>query len=199
MTPEEDFPAPEEPGTSTQPFEDEPDTPAIMTLGEPMSEPTYNTAQSFELGLDIKIDDEWQPVRGATVIDPQFNAKEQDAATYDDKGSDNVTKIGESGTLNLTVQQRRDPETGLFTPEVEELLDAAAPSSLGDAAIREFRYYDKPATGKANPDYAYEFNASVSDSRGATGVAETGLLSFTLTAKGARTRITNPYPPVPAG
>lgn len=155
--------------------------------------PEQNLANSYELGVDMRMsDNKWQRIRFILSADPQFTAKTVDAATYEDKGSDNQMKIGESGVLNLNVQQIRSDTDGLFLPEVEELLDAAAPDSLGSKAVREFRYYDMPASGDPNPNYAYQFKATVSETRGASGVAETGAWNFVLTAQGPRKRITNP-------
>ena len=156
-----------------------------------MSEVATDFGFSYEYGVDIKIDDAYQPIRFISAVAPAVTPVTADAATYDDLGAPNEVKLSESWTLAFTIQQHRD-DTGAYMPEVEALLDLAAPDATGERATGEFRWYDKPANGDPNPNDAYEGLATVQVERGQTGNNEIGGWSITLTGRGRRTRIENP-------
>lgn len=152
---------------------------------------------SYEMGVDINLGTVaspiWQPIRRPTAIAPGVTPKLADAQTYDDFGADNSDRIGESFVLSFGLQVNRNASTGLYLPEVEKLKSYTEPNALGILAVAHVRWYDKPSAGTPNPNDAYEGFATVSIDRGATGNADVGSWSITLTGKGARTQIANPY------
>lgn len=146
---------------------------------------------SYEYGVDIKISNEWKPIRFISSVNPTVSPKEVDAATYDDNGADHPVRVGETPSLSFYVQMHR-LASGKFLPEVEALLAATRPDAVGSLGAVQVRYYDKPVKGKPNPDEAYELIATVSAERAATGNAELGGWNFTLNGQGSRIKITNP-------
>ena len=149
---------------------------------------------SYEYGVDIKLGDEWKPIRFISSVNPTVSPKEVDAATYDDKGADHPVRVGETPSLSFYVQMHR-LGNGLFLPEVETLLAATRPNAVGSLGVVKVRYYDKPVKGKPNPDEAYELIATVSAERAATGNAELSGWNFTLNGQGPRVKIANPATP----
>ena len=149
---------------------------------------------SYEYGLDIydEVKAEWLPFRFPTGINPQVALVTVEAATYDDLGSPNQAKTSESWTADFTVQQHRK-SNGSYLEEVELLLSYTKPDVVGNAASARFRWYDKPAAGTANSDDAYEGYATVTVNRAQTGNSDVGAWSVTLTGKGRRKQITNPW------
>lgn len=159
--------------------------------------PTTESTQygfSYEYGVDIKLGDEWKPIRFISSVNPTVSPKEVDAATYDDHGADHPVRVGETPSLSFYVQMHR-LGNGLFLPEVETLLAATRPNAVGSIGVVKVRYYDKPVHGKPNPDEAYELIATVSAERAATGNAELSGWNFTLNGQGPRKKITNPAQP----
>jgi len=147
---------------------------------------------SYELGVDIEITEgNWQSVRFAKAIAPNAEAKTQDGQTYDDLGADHPIKVGESWTLTLEIQHQRLTD-GKYLPEVEAFKAATEPDALGNKAPVHVRWYDKPATGKANPDDAYEGFGTVSITRSQTGTNDIGGWNITVTGQGPRKKIKNP-------
>lgn len=159
-----------------------------------MSVPTTEFGFSYEYGLDIfdPTTEEWLPFRFPTGLAPTADPVTADAATYDDLGSPNETKLSESWTMGGTVQQHR-LESGEYLPEVELLKSYTEPDATGQKATGTFRWYDKPAEGAPNPTDAYEGDATVAFSRGETGNNGIGSWNFTLTGKGRRRQIDNPW------
>lgn len=161
-----------------------------------MSETPTEFGFSYEYGIDINVGTseipEWQPFRFISAVAPQVSPVTQPAQTYDDNGAPNNVKTAESWTLAFTIQQHRTPVTGEYLPEVEALLALVAPDAVGRLATGNFRWYDKPAVGEANPDDAFEGNATVEMNRGETGNDGIGGWSVTLTGQGRRTQIANP-------
>lgn len=149
---------------------------------------------SYEYGVDIKLGNEWKPIRFISSVNPTVSPKEVDAATYDDHGADHPVRVGETPSLSFYVQMHR-LGNGLFLPEVETLLAATHPNAVGSLGVVKVRYYDKPVQGKPNPDEAYELLATVSAERAATGNAELSGWNFTLNGQGPRTKISNPTQP----
>lgn len=157
---------------------------------------------SYEYGIDIDLNydataatptvPDWQPIRRASAIAPTAPPITATAQTYDDLGAPNDQKTSESWALPFTVQVNRLP-SGLYAPEIEALKSYTEPDKVGSAAIAHVRWYDKPASGSPNPDDAYEGFCSVSIERGATGNADTGSWTITLTGQGRRIQITNPF------
>lgn len=148
---------------------------------------------SYEYGVDIKINNEWKPIRFVSSVNPTVSPKEVDAATYDDKGADHPVRVGETPSLSFYVQMHR-LESGKFLPEVEALLAATRPDAVGSLGAVQVRYYDKPVKAKPNPDEAYEMIATVSAERASTANSELGGWNFTLNGQGSRKKITNPAP-----
>ena len=152
---------------------------------------------SYEYGVDIKINNEWKPIRFISSVNPTVSPKEVDAATYDDNGADHPVRVGETPSLSFYVQMHR-LASGKFLPEVEALLAATRPDAVGSLGAVQVRYYDKPVKAKPNPDEAYEMIATVSAERASTANSELGGWNFTLNGQGSRHKITNPAPTNPA-
>lgn len=148
---------------------------------------------SYEYGVDIKINNEWKPIRFISSVNPTVSPKEVDAATYDDNGADHPVRVGETPSLSFYVQMHR-LASGKFLPEVEALLAATRPDAVGSLGAVQVRYYDKPVKAKPNPDEAYEMIATVSAERASTANSELGGWNFTLNGQGSRKKITNPAP-----
>jgi len=152
-------------------------------------------AQSFEWGLDINLgttgSPSWQPIRRISAWSPSYPPTSQDAATYDDKGAENTDITGRSFATSFTVQGNQSDVTGLYLPEVESLL--AADRSIGAGAVREVRWYNKPAVGTPNPNGAGQAFVTVSVTRQNTGNAEIEVFNVTLTGKGEFKVIDNPF------
>ena len=148
---------------------------------------------SYEYGVDVYSAsvNEWQPIRFISSVNPTVSPKEVDAATYDDNGADHPVRVGETPSLSFYVQMHR-LVSGDFLPEVEALLEATRPDSVGSLGVVSVRYYDKPVKGTPNPKEAYELTATVSVERASTGNAELSGWNFTLNGQGARKAITNP-------
>lgn len=176
-------------------------TPGAASPATKTTSPTEPTQYgfSYEYGVDIKISDEWQPIRFISSVNPTVSPKEVDAATYDDKGADHPVRVGETPSLSFYVQMHR-LENGNFLPEVEALLAATRPEAVGSLGVVKVRYYDKPVNSLPNPDEAYVLTATVSAERAATGNAELGGWNFTLNGQGPRVKIANPakLAPLPA-
>lgn len=167
-------------------------TPGAASPASGTTEPTQY-GFSYEYGVDIQIENRWQPIRFISSVNPTVSPKEVDAATYDDNGADHPVRVGETPSLSFYVQMHR-LNTGKFLPEVEALLAATRPDAVGAGGTVKVRYYDKPVSGASNPDEAYELTATVSAERAATGNAELGGWNFTLNGQGRRKKITNPTP-----
>lgn len=167
-------------------------SPAAETTSEATGRTQYGF--SYEYGVDIKISDEWQPIRFISSVNPTVSPKEVDAATYDDKGADHPVRVGETPSLSFYVQMHR-LENGKFLPEIEALLAATRPEAVGSLGVVQVRYYDKPVNGLPNPDEAYNLTATVSAERAATGNAELGGWNFTLNGQGPRVKVANPAKP----
>ncbi len=164
-----------------------------------MSTPAVETELgfSYEYTVDINVGTKaapvWQQVRFSSAIDPQVTSVTQDGATYDDNGAPHPIKTSESWTLGFTVQLHRLPDTGLYLPEVEKLLELAGPESVGNAAAGQFRWYDDPASGAVpNPGEAFEGDGTVAVTRQNTGNDQIAGLTVTVTGQGRRRKIANP-------
>ncbi|WP_299061648.1 phage tail tube protein [uncultured Actinomyces sp.] len=166
---------------------------AASTTTSATTEPTQY-GFSYEYGVDIKISNEWLPIRFISSVNPTVSPKEVDAATYDDKGADHPVRVGETPSLSFYVQMHR-LASGKFLPEVEALLAATRPDAVGSLGVVRVRYYDKPVNSLPNPNEAYELTATVSAERAATGNAELSGWNFTLNGQGPRVKIPNPAMP----
>ena len=163
-----------------------------------MSQPTTEFGFSYEYGVDIKTSEStWTPIRFISAVNPAVTAVTQEAATYDDHGAPNPVKTSESWTLGFTIQQHRidGDADGKFLPEVEALLALQNPDAVGELATGQFRWYDKPVSGTPNKAEAYEGIGTVEITRQETGNNGIGGWSVTITGRGRRTKITNPYTP----
>ena len=151
---------------------------------------------SYEYGVDIDLTPggapTWQTLRRFSDVAPSVKPITTSQASYDDFGAPNDSKISESWDLKFSVLVNR-LTSGLYAPEVEALKTYTEPDAIGESAIAHIRWYDKPVAGTANPGEAYEGYATVAIDRAATGNADTGSWSITLTGKGKRTQIANPF------
>ena len=151
---------------------------------------------SYEYGVDINLGTEgspsWQTIRRPSDIAPGAKPISKDMSSYDDFGSPNDSKISEEWDLSFTVLVNR-LSSGLYAPEVEALKSYTEPNAVGELAVAQVRWYDKPFAGTPNANDAYSGFATVTIDRGATGNADTGSWKITLNGKGKRTQITNPF------
>lgn len=162
--------------------------PAGTTLGK-----SYEYGVRIDLGYPSGAAN-FADVRRMSDFQPTPTPITQDAQTYDDLGSPNASKTGESIVAAFSVLGNRSATTGKYLPEVQKLVDATRPSAKGEAAVVRAQYFHKPETGAPDPDDAYEFLATVAYTRqntGADGAVER--LNFTLTGQGPRTEIANPF------
>lgn len=151
---------------------------------------------SYEYGVDINLGTEgspdWQTIRRPGDIAPSVKPITKDMSSYDDFGAPNDGKIAESWDLSFTVLVNR-LSSGAYAPEIEKLKSYTEPNAVGDLAVAQVRWYDKPFAGTPNAGEAYSGFATVTIGRGATGNADTGSWTITLTGKGKRTQIANPF------
>jgi hypothetical protein len=163
-----------------------PALPAGSTLGH-----------TYEYGIDVNLGTEaipiWQLCRRISDFQPNITPITEDSATYDDFGSPNADKTGESWTVAFSILGNRSSSTGLYPAELEAILDRTKPSAKGEAAVLHVRYYHKPESGTPNPDDAFEGFATVGIQRANAGNTGVEKRTITLTGKGPRTEITNPF------
>jgi|GEM_PF-1245549 len=150
---------------------------------------------SYELVIDIDLDfpasdvPNWQQIRFSSAVAPQSTPTMLDAATYDDRGAANQVRVGEADTLGFTVQVQRNVD-GTYLPELQKLIDAAAPGIRGKDGQVHLRYYDSEGAA-----YAREGHFTVQADRQNTGNAETGGWAITATSAGPVQVIANPGTP----
>lgn len=161
--------------------------------------PTGTTVgKSFEYGLDVNTGTTavpvWTPVRRISAFQPTPSAITQDAQTYDDLGAPNSDVTGWGWSLSFNAQVNRSLTTGRYLEEIEALLGRTRPSSKGEGAVIEVRWYHKPETGMANPDDAGQGVGTVSYTRQNTGAeGSIEVFAFTITGKGPYEQIDNPF------
>jgi len=148
-----------------------------------------SNANSYEWMWDICTNPAESPRKYMNVPDitglaPLAPPKNQDDATYANKGQDSQSKIGETFSLQVTVKAVLDAN-GELQPYLIALIKAA--DATGSDNIIGHRYYH--ATSEI---LAYEGTAGVEWVRQNTGNADLEFFSFTLTGKGDRKRIPNP-------
>lgn len=167
-----------------------------MTPTKPALPAGTQVGFAYEYGVDIDLaypgTPSWQTIRRITAVAPTSPPITEDASTYDDFGAPNADKLSESWTLGFGVQVNR-LTSGLYAPEVEALKAYTEPDALGELAVAHVRWYDKPYSGTPNPGDAYEGLCTVGIERGNTGNTGVGTWNITLTGKGKRTKITNPF------
>ncbi|MBM3717144.1 MAG: hypothetical protein FJW64_15710, partial [Actinobacteria bacterium] len=161
--------------------------PAGTTLGK-----------SFEYGIDINLglyaSPSWQPIRRMSGFQPADTETTQDAQTYDDLGSPNSDVTARGFGHSFNVQVNRSLATGFYLEEVEALLERTRPLAIGELAVIDYRWYHKPAVGKANPKDAGRGFATVAKTRQNVGPnGEIESLGFTLSGKGSYEEIPNPF------
>lgn len=151
---------------------------------------------SYEYGIAVNEGTheapKWRELRFLSSVDPKRETKTQDAPTYDDKGADSSVVVGETWTLEFYIQGHRTTD-GHYQAELETILNAVQPDSTGEKASLEFIWFDKPANGQPNPDDAFFGLGSVSATRAETGNDGIGGFNVTVTGRGPRTAIKNPY------
>jgi hypothetical protein len=159
----------------------------------------YTIGKSFEHGLDVNLGSlavpNWQEVRRISGFQPTDTPTTQDAQTYDDLGAINQDVTGWSWALAFNQQVHRSQTTGLYLPETEYLLARAGhPDAKGADAVAHVRWYHKPETGTPNPSEAFEGFGTVAKTRQNVGPnGEIDVYGFSLTGKGPKTPITNPF------
>jgi len=163
-----------------------PALPAGSTLGH-----------SYEYGVRVNIGTTetptWQDVRRISDVQPAITPITEDAATYDDFGSPNADKTGENWTLTFSALVNRVSSTGALPAEIAAILARTKPSAKGSAAELEVQYFHKPESGTPDPDDAYQGTATVGIQRANTGNSGVEKITVTLTGKGPRAEITNPF------
>ncbi|WP_061960650.1 phage tail tube protein [Demequina flava] len=157
----------------------------------------FSLGHSYEWGIDVNTgttgSPAWQSCRRISAFQPNLTPITEDASTYDDFGSPNDDKTGENWSLTFTIQGNRNTATGLYPEEIEAIMARTKPSAKGEAAVLHVRYYDKPETGTPNPNQAFEGFATVGIQRANTGNQGVEAFTVTLTGKGPRTEIANPF------
>lgn len=168
-----------------------------MTATTPTLPAGSTLGHSYEYGLDVNIgtieSPVWQPVRRISDLQPTITPITQDSSTYDNFGSPDNDKTGEQWNVTHSVLVNRSTSTGLYTPEVEAILACTKPTAKGSAAVLHIRYYHKPESGTPNPDDAYEGFVTVGIQRGNIGNDGVEKWNITLTGKGPRIEISNPF------
>lgn len=170
-------------------------------MSTPIPEDTLPTDSqlkfSYEYAVDVDISDGtsdpvWQRVRFIDAVNPTATGVRVAAATYEDKGAPNEIRTSESWTLSFTVQAH--VVAGAYLPEVQALLDRAAPDATGEDAKIATRYYDYP-DGSREPvlSDSYSGLATVEMTRGQTGAdGQVETFNFTLTGVGRRSSAPHP-------
>lgn len=173
-------------------------------MSAPIPEDTLPTNSqlkfSYEYAVDVDISDGtgepvWQRVRFIDSVNPAASGVMVSAATYEDKGAPNEIRTSESWTLAFNVQAH--VVAGKYLPEVQALLDRAAPDATGEAAKIATRYYDNP-DGSRDPVLTDSFSglATVEMTRGQTGAdGQVETFNFTLTGVGRRAQAVHPDAP----
>lgn len=156
-----------------------------------------SVGKSYEKGVDINLgttaSPSWQNIRRLFGFNHTPTPVTNDAQTYDDLGSPNADVTGWGWSAVFTTHVNR-LASGLYLPEIEALFALTKPSAIGELAVGEFRWYDKPATATPNPNDAGQGLATVAPSR--VNTAPDGSIEsvqWTITGKGAYTEITNPW------
>ena len=174
-------------------------------MSTPIPEDTLPTNSqlkfSYEYAVDVDISDgtgepAWQRVRFIDAVTPTATGVRVPAATYEDKGAPNEIRTSESWTLAFNVQAH--VVNGAYLPEVQALLDRAAPDAVGEDAKIPVRYYDHP-DGSREPVLTDSFSglATVEMTRTQTGADGQGeVFAFTLTGVGRRAQAPHPDTPV---
>ena len=170
-------------------------------MSQPIPEDTLPTDSqlkfSYEYAVDVDISDGtgdpvWQRVRFVDQVNPAATGVMVPAATYEDKGAPNEIRTSESWTLAFNVQAH--VVAGAYLPEVQALLDRAAPDATGEDAKIAVRYYDNP-DGSRDPVLtdSYSGLATVEMTRGQTGAdGQVETFNFTLTGVGRRAQAVHP-------
>ena len=191
MTEQKDAPPVEPVDEPTETLTPQSEADAPIAFNSPIGDTTMadetTIGFSYEVGVDVKVNDAWQAIRFISAVNPTSTPKEIDGATYADKGNDHPISVGETTQLDFYVQQHRLAD-GKYLPEVEALLLAARTPG----ASIPVRWYDDPAEGTPNPTDAFEAVATVTAARAQSGNADEGGWNFTLKIHGARQQITNP-------
>ena len=174
-------------------------------MSTPVPEETLPTNSqlkvSYETAVDVDISDGtgapiFQRVRFIDAVNPTATGVRVPATTYEDKGAPNEIRTSEAWTLSFNVQVH--VVAGAYLPEVQALLDRAAPDATGEAAKIAVRYYDHP-DGARDPILtdAYSGLATVEITRGQTGAdGQVETLAVTLTGVGRRAQAVHPDAPV---
>lgn len=167
------------------------------TLPDPASiTPSFST----DMAVDIDISDGtgepvYQRCRFITDLSPDSDPVQMDAATYEDRGSPNMKKSGESWTLSFKIQAWHKKEDGSYLPELDKLLEASAPDSPGEVAVRWYDWPD-PARRQPNVKLAYAGVGTVKLTRATTGKdGEFNMWQVEITGQGARAKIKHPDAP----
>lgn len=155
--------------------------------------------RSYEKGVKIDIAGVFTDMRRISDVNCAVTPITQPAQSYDDFGSPNDDKTSESWVLTFSILVNRLP-SGFYLPEIEALKALTEPDAIGNASVGTFQWFDKPYSGTPNPDDAYEGDGTVAITRnnvGADGATETW--GVTVTGKGKRRKIANPFPGWGAG
>lgn len=158
-----------------------PTVPAVGTLGFSY-EYTIAIDQAYQAGGAA----DWWDLSFVTNVQTNITKKMADAATYRDKGAENSEVVGDAWKVTFDHQVQRGTN-GLYIPTLQTLVDASGFGTRNKAAQVHVQFYDSEGA-----DEAYEGVGTVQRTRGATGVADPGSISFEITGKGNLTKITNP-------
>lgn len=129
---------------------------------------------------------DWWDLSFLTNVQTNITKKMADAATYRDKGAENQEVVGDAWKVTFDHQIQRGTN-GLYIPTLQTLVDASGFGVRNKASQVHVQFYDSQGA-----DEAYEGIGTIQRTRGATGVADPGSISFEITGKGNLTKITNP-------
>lgn len=160
--------------------------PANSDVWDAVEQTDGTPANSFELLVAVKAagSPSFTVSADVTNVNPAFTPKSRNRETYAAKGSDSMSKYGDTLALSFDVELIRD-ENGAFQPFVQDLIDAS--KVFGAANRRTIRFYD--ALGA---DYAYEAEYAITVSRSGTSWDEAAYMTVTAQRYGRGEWITNP-------
>ena len=168
-----------------------------MSINVPLPAGT-TVGKSFEYGVDVNLDTyddpEWQSIRRLSDYKQTPSPQTSTAQTYDDLGAPNEDVTGWGHGLAFKTLVNRNQSTGLYLPEIEALFACTRPSSVGELAVIDVRWYHKPAKGTPNPHDAGRGFATVAYDRqnvGPDGALEQ--IAWALSGKGTAEEIVNPF------
>lgn len=158
-----------------------PTVPAAGDLGF-----SYEYAIAIDQNYQAGGSPDWWDLSFITNVQVNMTKKMVDAAMYRDKGAENQEVVGDNWSVTFDHQIQRGVN-GLYIPTLQTLIDASGFGTRHKGSQVHIQFYDSEGA-----DEAYEGIGTIQRTRGATGNADPGLISFEITGKGNLAKITNP-------